>query len=227
MSKNPIIKIEQMVGWEWAKKLILRTQNKKPKTPFPTSKQKLEWLLAEHSPIKVVEWCIDIDNLRQWVGVHLLRHPFVLPFISSQRSDRVEDKEAQIEMVLSYIKEDIINDPLFDKKEWRDYRLQGSTNNHSFVVNAQTLINISKKRLCHQASKETRDVWLLVHDCIKEQDKEMAAAMVPTCIYRGFCPEITCCGYVLSNKYKEELNKYHNLISSPQDRFEKYKNINK
>lgn len=219
--KKPSVKITKMVGWDWAKKLILRTMNKKPKTPYPTSKQKLEWLIAEHSPIKVVQWCIDIDDLRQWVGVHLLRHPFILPYIASQRADKVEDKETQIEMVLSYIKEDIINDPSFDKSTWRDYRLQGSTNNHSFVVNAQTLINISKKRLCFCASKETREVWKMVHECIKEIDPEMAAAMVPTCIYRGFCPEVKCCGYCLTEKYKKELEKYHNLILPPKLRIYK------
>lgn len=219
--KKPSVKITEMVGWNWAKKLILRTMNKKPKTPYPTSKQKLEWLIAEHSPIKVVQWCIDIDNLRQWVGVHLLRHPFVLPYIASQRADKVEDKETQIEMVLSYIKEDIINDPSFDKSTWRDYRLQGSVNNHSFVVNAQTLINVSKKRLCNCASKETREVWKMVHECIKEIDSEMAAVMVPTCIYRGFCPEIKCCGYCLTEKYKKELEKYHNLILPPERRINK------
>lgn len=218
--KKPIVKVEKLIGWDWAKRLILRTVNKKPsiKNPYPTKEQKLQWLLAEHSPIKIVQWCIDIDNLRQWVGVHLLRHPFVLPYIASQRSDRVEDKEKQIEMVLSYIKDDIVNDPSFDKTNWRDYRLQGSTNNHTFIVNAQTLINISKKRLCKQASKETREVWSLVYDCIKEEDPEMAAAMVPTCIYRGFCPELSCCGYVLTNKYKEELEKYRNLIPNAEKR---------
>lgn len=221
MSKELKVKITQLVGWDWAKKLTLRTVNKKAKNPYPTSQQKLEWLMAEHSPIKVVQWCIDIDNLRQWVGVHLLRHPFVLPYIASQRSDRVEDKEKQIDMVLSYIKDDIINDPEFKKEEWRDYRLQGSINDHSFVVNAQTLINISKKRLCRQASKETREVWNLVLDCVREQDKEMAAVMVPTCIYRGFCPELSCCGYSLSNKYKEDLKNYRSLIKTEQERLTK------
>lgn len=221
MEKKPLIKITQMVGWDWAKKLILRTMNKKPKTELPTKEQKLAWLMAEHSPIKVVQWCIDIDNLRQWVGVHLLRHPFVLPFIASQRSDKVSDKEKQIEEVLSYIKSEIVNDPEFNKQNWRDYRLQGSLNNHSFVVNAQTLINISKKRLCSCASKETREVWEMVLEYMKEQDPEMASVMVPTCIYRGFCPEIKCCGYVLTKKYEEELEKYRSLIPSAQERLNK------
>ena len=61
----------------------------------------------------------------------------------------------------------------------------------------------------------------MVHECIKEIDPEMAAAMVPTCIYRGFCPEVKCCGYCLTEKYKEELKKYHNLILPPEQRISK------
>lgn len=203
-----------MVGWEWAKRFILRTQGLKPKTPMPTKEQKIEWLISEHSPIKVVQWCIDIDGLRHWVGVHLLRHEHVLPYIASQRGDWNDD----VEEVLKYIKDDIVNDPSFDRTQYRDYRLQGSPNDHSFVVNAQTLINMSRKRLCRCASKETREVWELVKECIAEQDPEMAKAMVPNCIYRGWCAEKKCCGFVLSKKFQEDLQAYRSLIPSAEER---------
>lgn len=219
--KTPKVKIRQMVGWEWCKEGMLRTVALKPKTPQPTKEQKLRWLIAEHAPIKIVQWWIDIEDLRQWVGVHLIRHPFIIPMISSQRSDKVADKEAQIEAVLSYIKDDIVNDPDFDKSQWRDYRLQGSTNGHSFVVNAQTLINISRKRLCRQASTETREVWELVKDCMEHVDAEMASVMVPNCVYRGWCPEMTCCGYCIGPKFDEELKRYRGLIPDAKDRLKK------
>lgn len=205
------VSVLPMIGWDWAKRLALRTIGKTPKTP-PSRDFKLFSLLAEHSHIKVVQWCIDIDNLRQWVGVHLLRHPFQLPFICSQRCDRQEDADKVAEEVLSFIKEDIINDPSFDKSSWRDYRLQGSTNDHSFVVNAQTLINISKKRLCKLASKETREVWQLVVDAIKENDPEVGEVLVPHCVYRGFCPERETCGFYKTKKFAEEVERYRNLI---------------
>ena len=41
-----------------------------------------------------------------------------------------------------------------------------------------------------------------------EKDPVMASKMVPECIYRGFCPELTCCGYVNTQKYKEKLEEY-------------------
>lgn len=201
------VEIYNIVGWDIAKRLALRTEGKKPKTAFPTRAWKLKSLIAEHSHIKAVQYCIDIDNLRQWVGVHLLRHPFVLPYISSQRSDRTDDAEK----VLSLISEDITKDPDFKKENWRDYRLQGSPNNHTFIVNAQTLINISRKRLCRCASKETRQVWEQVKQVLARQDAELAEVMVPNCIYRGFCPEMKSCGYTKTKEFKERLEHYQSL----------------
>ena len=41
----------------------------------------------------------------------------------------------------------------------RDELEQGSLVNHECDANAQALINISRKRLCHCASPETRKAW--------------------------------------------------------------------
>lgn len=219
--KTPVVRIETMTGWPWAKRAALRTVGKKPKDPEPSTEWKLQALIAEHSPIKLVQLWIDIDNLRQWVGVHLIRHQYMLPFISSQRSDRSDNPDAVAEEVLSMIKDDIVNDPDFDRSQWRDYRTQGSTNDHTFVVNAQTLINISRKRLCGCASKETREVWTMVREAIRTEHPEIAEAMVPNCIYRGFCPENTCCGYVLGPKFQRDLEHYRSLIKPADQRLMK------
>ena len=90
---------------------------------------------------------------------------------------------------------------------------QGEPNDQDFVVNAQTLINISRKRLCHCASKETREAWVAVKEAIKEFDPIMASFMVPNCIYRGRCPEMNTCGYYKTDKFKKELDEYWNLIN--------------
>lgn len=217
------VSVEIKSGWEWAKRAALRTVGKKPKAdnPMPTSDWKLQALISEHSPIKLVEYWIDLDDLMQFVGVHLLRHEHTLPYICSQRSDRNGSPEKTAEEVLSMIREDIVNDPNFKMENWRHYRLQGSENDHTFVVNAQTLINISRRRLCRQASKETREAWILVKDAIASIDEDMAKAMVPNCIYRGFCPEMDCCGFSLSNKYMEDLLAYRSLIPNEVDRLKK------
>ena len=84
--------------------------------------------------------------------------------------------------------------------------------NHTIYCNANDLVNISIKRLCTCASKETREVWKAVKDAIEQIDKPMADAMVPTCIYRGFCPEFDrCCGYVNTDEYKKRLEEYRSI----------------
>lgn len=182
------VKIQQDTSWNRALNEARRTVGKSRLSKEPSREWKLMSLMAEHSQIKLVEYTVMFEALRQWVGVHLLRHPFVLPFIHSQRADRRDNPVPRDEMP------------------------QGSLNDQDFVHNAQTLINTSRKRLCYCASKETREAWQAVKDEIAKVDPEMAAVMVKNCVYRGFCPERTCCGYANSEAFKKEVNEYRNLI---------------
>jgi hypothetical protein len=66
---------------------------------------------------------------------------------------------------------------------------------HECIANAQAIINISRKRLCAQASRETNKAWKLVLDAVKKELPELYNVCVPECIYRGFCPELNSCGW--------------------------------
>ena len=178
------VTVIQETTWKRALNAARRTIGKEPIDKEPSDNWKAKVLLAEHSPIKLVEYLISYKQLRQWVGVHLLRHGFMLPFIHSQREDRRK----------------------LDCS--RDELPQGTPNDQDFVVNAQTLKNISRKRLCNCASKETREAWQMVKDKIREFDPVMADKMVRNCVYCGFCPELECCGYVNTEAYKIELERY-------------------
>ena len=184
--ENKKLKVEiiQETSWIRALNAARRTIGKEEINKEPSDNWKARMLLAEHSPIKLVEYCIKFKSLRQWVGVHLLRHGFTLPFIHSQREDRRE-----------------LDCP-------RDELPQGTPNDQDFVVNAQTLINISRKRLCRCASKETREAWEAVKEEMKNVDPIMASKMVPNCVYSGFCRELNCCGYCSTEKFKKELEEY-------------------
>lgn len=182
------VTVTNETGWKRALNAARRTFGKKALDKEPSEEFKLTSLIAEHSQIKLVEYLISFKALRQWVGVHILRHMFVLPFIHTQRGDRRE-----------------LDVP-------RDELPQGSLNDQDFVMNAQTLINVSRKRLCACASKETREAWNAVKDEIAKTEPNMAAVMVPNCIYRGFCPEKDSCGFWKTEKFKKELNDYRNLI---------------
>lgn len=187
MGKNIEVKCEIATGWEWAKRAALKTMGLRPKTKHPSNTWKAKMLLAEHSPIRNVTYYISINNIRQWVTVHLVRHWLgFVPFVHTQREDR---------RVLDCS---------------RDELPQGSLNDMDVMANAQALINISRKRLCNKASKETREAWIKVHDAVREVDPIMADKMVPNCVYRGFCSEIDCCGFCNSKKFQEDLVKYRN-----------------
>lgn len=183
--KNLKVSCEIVSGWEWAKRAALKTMGLRPKTKQPTNSWKAKLLLSEHSPIRNVQYYISIWNIRTWVTTHLVRHWLsFIPFVHSQREDR-----RQLDCS-------------------RDELPQGSLNDMDIMANAQALINVSRKRLCNKASKETREAWEKVKESVREVDSIMADKMVRNCVYRGFCPELDCCGYCKTKKFQEELENY-------------------
>lgn len=133
-----------------------------------TSKVTLDKMYkCEHSPIRTQIFLVEMKGIPTFVSVHLVRHSVgVTHFVESNREDRGGSKETN----------------------------RYTPVNHSMLINAQALINISRKRLCKQASKETREVWEKVVESIKEVDSELYPYLVPECKYRnGICPELKPC----------------------------------
>ena len=191
MSK--IERVERVTSWKRALNAARRTIGKEPIDKEPSDSWKAKMLLAEHSPIRLVEYEWTWKDIKQWVTAHLVRHHVGCEkMVHSQREDRRNLTE-----------EFSINS--------RDELPQGTLNDMDMSANAQALINISRKRLCNCASKETREAWLQVKEAIRSIDPIMAEKMVPECLYRGFCPEfMNSCGYVNTDKYKKELEIYRN-----------------
>jgi hypothetical protein len=169
-----------------------RTWGKKPINKEPSVSFKKELLLAEHSPIRLLEYDFTWEDIQQWVTAHFVRHhEGCEKFVHTQRTD--------------------VNEKL--KGLNRDELPQGLLNDMDMTCNAQSFINISRKRLCYGcASKETREAWELVIEYLKEIDPILAEKCVPECIYRGFCPEKKrCCGYVNTESYKKRLEIYRSF----------------
>ena len=95
----------------------------------------------------------------------------------------------------------------------RDELPQGAEIEMDIEANAQALINMSRKRLCSQASPETREVMVEMKKEVAKQDPIMAEAMVRECVYRGYCPEMWSCGYDKTEKFKEEVAAYRKVES--------------
>lgn len=140
--------------------------------------------MCEHSPIRLREFKIVIENCPSWVATHFVRHHIgVEKFVSTQRTDRTGIDRNKLPQ----------DTPV---------RLQMN-------CNAQAMINISRKRLCSCASEETRKIWEMVLEELKKIDEPLYRCCVKECVYRGFCPEFKSCKYDKTKAFKKELEEYH------------------
>jgi hypothetical protein len=136
------------------------------------------WYRTEHSPIRMREFWIEMEGIPTFVSVHLVRHNIgVDPFVMSNREDRGGAGDTVVNRLTPV--------------------------NHGMKLNAESLINISKKRLCFKSSRETSAVWMRVKKAVAEIDPDLARFMVPMCVYRnGICPEFSECKPGLKNVMK-------------------------
>lgn len=137
---------------------------------YPDSKWKEDILLAEHSPIRTGRLIVNCYDVPSFVIGHLVRHNIgFTPFVASLRNDRAKYDE-------------IPN--------------RNTPNSVRFDGNFQSFINITRRRECTSASKETRQFWNKVLLAVKEFEPELYSRCVRECIYRGGCPEYPkSCGW--------------------------------
>ena len=101
--------------------------------------------------------------------MHLVRHIHAQPYVKSQRNDRQDNYD-------------------------RTKAPQDSPVTMIWDMNAEELMVIANKRLCNQASKETREVVQLMCDAVLKTNPEFKPFLVPMCAYVGECKEMYPCG---------------------------------
>ena len=149
----------------------------------PSSAWKRKILLCGHSPIRKLLFNWKWTDLKYWVSVHLVRHKYGIEhWVSTQRSDRTGED--------------------------RNSKPQEAPVSHECLANAEEIMFISRRRLCNQASHETREAWKAVVDEIGKIDPELASCCVPECVYRGFCPEFRSCGYAGTEEFQKRVEEY-------------------
>lgn len=154
--------------WFEVKRRALVTVGKKAITE-PNETWKHDILEARHSPIRRLHFSFYIE-CPYWVSVHICRHTHAQPYVKSQRNDR-------------QIKYD------------RNTAPQNETVCMIWDMNAEELMTIANKRLCAQASPETRDVVQKMCDLVVERMPEFRGLLVPMCKYNGgVCHEMKPCG---------------------------------
>jgi len=124
---------------------------------------------CEHSPIRTQMFTIRMYDIYTFVSVHFVRHKvWAEHFVKSNRDDRT-----------SYSGDEGRKQPV----------------NHMIFCNAQSLIAMSRKRLCSQAHSSTIGVMRKIKEEVRKIDPDLAERMVRDCEYRNGCYEIKSCGY--------------------------------
>lgn len=139
-----------------------------PKEP-PSSKLLRDCLTARHSPIRVLNFAFLFEGIPSNVSVHLCRHVHAVPFVSSLRNDRQDRMDG-------------------------DSAPRNTPVDMILYVNAEELMTIANKRLCTQASAQTRHAVRLMCDAATEKMPELEGLLVAACEYNGLCHEIQSCG---------------------------------
>lgn len=169
--------------WQVIKDETMTTISK-DKGKYPDSEWKRRLLISEHSPIRMGRIIAKFYDIYSFVMGHFVRHHEGFEkFVSSRRADRgFED-----EVIDRYTPVDM-----------------------SFDGNFQSHINISRKRLCNNASPETREAWrLYLDEVVKPLEPELYSVCVRECVYRnGFCPEKFYCGFNKTPAFEIELKEY-------------------
>lgn len=175
--KVEILKHPTKEDWDWVYTCTLNTVGKVA-SKSPSDEWKVKLLSAEHSPIRELWFGIKME-IPYYVSVHLVRHHIgVNHYVQTQRDDRSKNDTPRAE------------------------KPQGALVSHIMSINAQELMFLARKRLCTQASPETRAVVKEICKQVIELNPEFKNLLVPLCYYRGgVCTEFYPCGY--NKTYKE------------------------
>lgn len=167
------VKVTRLTDWALVVDEARRTSWKGSLGHEPSRAFMMASLMSRHSPIQALIFKIEFEGIKSWCSVHFVRHHTVDGhWVSSQRPDR------------------------HDVGVPRDELPQGALVNHDIILNAQEILYISRKRLCAQASPETRAAWQMVVDELRKiGEVELAAFCKPECWWCGNqCPEMKPCG---------------------------------
>ena len=194
--KTEILKIKG--DWQEVVDDCRATVKKPPLGHEPSSEFKKRLLIAEHSPIRDIVVKFRWKNIKYWIAMHWKTHTWESR-VDTQRNDRQSRYD-------------------------RNKAPQEAPVDFSGDPNLQNLIDTWRKRLCYQASAETREYAEDFKKALYDVEPETSDVLVPNCIYRCGCPEKGMgkpCGW-----YDKMVEKYPDLASADiQTRYDAYNRI--
>ena len=69
---SEVVRLEQVTSWRRVLNAARRTIGKEPLDKEPSNSWKAKMLLAEHSPIRLLEYDFSWKSIKQWVTAHLV-----------------------------------------------------------------------------------------------------------------------------------------------------------
>ena len=191
---------------------------------------------SEHSPVRTQMFWISLKNIPLFISTHLIRHHVgSVPFQLTCRDDRnggnpglidkVDGINEKLAMLLSMINRSAYSDQealirsIIEELDWLKENADRYTPvNLSLCINAQSLLDMSKLRLCTGcAARETVIVFQAIKNEIAKVDPDLASMMVRKCVYRnGLCGEQRCCGFNHTPAFMAELKDYVSHFSEKQ-----------
>lgn len=172
---------------------------------------------CEHSPCRTQVFWIRLYDIPLFCSTQLLRHhvgsqPFQLTCREDRKGGNVKLK-VRIQSIIDAI-DDGDKDKAIDELIWVSENTDRYTKvNLGLFINAQSLINMAKERLCSDASAETREIFKAIKTEIEKIDPDLAQFLVPRCIYRGgICNSLKPCGFNKTELFSKQLNQYQLLF---------------
>ena len=165
-----VTRVPTDADWIRCKEFALATAGKAI-TTLPSTEWKRKILLAEHSPIRTLMFTVVFTDIPYWVAMHFARHhEGVVPYIRTQRNDRQSAYD-------------------------RTQAPQSAPVTMILDMNAQALLQISRKRLCNKCAPETREAWEAAVSEVLAKCPEFLGILVPQCVHDGnTCREFNGCG---------------------------------
>ena len=191
--KTDILKIKG--DWEEVVNDCRATVKKPPLGKEPSTEFKKKILISEHSPIRDISVKFCWPDIKYWVAMHWKTHHWESR-VDSQRNDR-QDR--------------------YDRNE----APQGAPVDFRGDLNIQHTIDTWRKRLCRQASPETRQYAEDFKVALHEFQPEWSDVLVPNCVYRCGCPEPNNCMW-----FQRKLERHPMLAGTDiQTRYDEYNKI--
>lgn len=194
------ITIKRLTDWKEVKDSTLVTVHKKAIEGKPISSEwKTKMVISEHSPIRDLFCSILLQKIPRFLADELVRHTQGTNWkMGTWREDRIKKPRSEQHMDdLTVLKVDL---------------------------NAQAFINISQKRMCVGcASPHIIKLWMKVIDLLYTMEPELAKVCVPSCIYRGGCPEgFAKCGHFNTFANSLDGEEEVEVLTNIEKRYEAY-----